>query len=96
MLNQTSIGNNFILENVNLLKEYMERKFLFLKKVFKRFFIFIYLSTFLYLKFLLIWSLIMIADFLIEFRFEFLWPLWLFMRSIYDSFKYQGLVSFEF
>jgi hypothetical protein len=45
------------------------------------------------MKFLLIWALIMIADYLIEFRFEFLWPFWLLIRSIYDSFKYQGLVS---
>ena len=27
------------------------------------------------------------------FRFEYLWPFWLLVRSIYDSFKYQGLVS---
>ena len=25
-------------------------------------------------------------------RFEYLWPFWLLVRSIYDSFKYQGLV----
>lgn len=50
-------------------------------------------STFLYLKFLFIWLLIMIADFLLEFRFEFLWPFWLVIRSLHDSFKYQGIVS---
>ncbi len=33
------------------------------------------------------------ADFLLEFRFEYLWPFWLLLRSAYDSFKYQGLVS---
>lgn len=36
----------------------------------------------------------MAADYLLEFRFEFLWPFWLVLRSIYDSFKYQGLVNF--
>lgn len=35
----------------------------------------------------------MAADYLLEFRFEFLWPFWLVLRSIYDSFKYQGLVN---
>uniref|UniRef100_A0A914WUY7 Macoilin n=1 Tax=Plectus sambesii TaxID=2011161 RepID=A0A914WUY7_9BILA len=31
------------------------------------------------------------ADFLLGFRFEYLWPFWLLLRSIYDSFRYQGL-----
>lgn len=31
------------------------------------------------------------ADFMLEFRFEYLWPLWLMIRSVYDSFKFQGL-----
>jgi hypothetical protein len=47
----------------------------------------------MYLKFICIWGIIMAADYLLEFRFEFLWPFWLVLRSIYDSFKYQGLVS---
>ncbi|XP_041350634.1 macoilin-1-like [Gigantopelta aegis] len=51
----------------------------------------IYGSTFLYLKFLLVWALVLMADFILEFRFEYLWPFWLLMRSVYDSFKYQGL-----
>ena len=50
-------------------------------------------STFLYLKFLCAWLLIMVADFMLEFRFEFLWPFWLLIRSLNDSFKYQGIVS---
>ncbi|XP_035686117.1 macoilin-like [Branchiostoma floridae] len=48
-------------------------------------------TTFLYLKFLLVWGLVMLADFILEFRFEYLWPFWLLLRSVYDSFKYQGL-----
>ncbi|XP_071505830.1 macoilin-like isoform X1 [Diadema antillarum] len=48
-------------------------------------------STFLYLKFLAIWGFVLLLDFLLEFRFEYLWPVWLLLRSIYDSYKYQGL-----
>lgn len=50
-------------------------------------------SSFVYLKFLLVWALVLLADFVLEFRFEYLWPFWLFIRSVYDSFRYQGLVS---
>lgn len=50
-------------------------------------------STFLYLKFLVVWALVLLADFVLDFRFEYLWPFWLFIRSVYDSFRYQGLVS---
>uniref|UniRef100_A0A8C7WQS4 Macoilin 1 n=1 Tax=Oryzias sinensis TaxID=183150 RepID=A0A8C7WQS4_9TELE len=51
----------------------------------------LYSSTFLYLKFLVVWILVLLADFVLEFRFEYLWPFWLFIRSVYDSFRYQGL-----
>nr|XP_061808571.1 macoilin-1-like isoform X2 [Nerophis lumbriciformis] len=51
----------------------------------------IYSSTFLYLKFLVVWVLVLLADFVLEFRFEYLWPFWLFLRSVYDSYRYQGL-----
>ncbi|KAG8189874.1 hypothetical protein JTE90_023380 [Oedothorax gibbosus] len=51
----------------------------------------IYGSTFLYVKFLVVWALVLLADFILEFRFEYLWPFWLLLRSVYDSFKYQGL-----
>lgn len=30
-------------------------------------------------------------DFMLEFRFEFLWPCWLLMKSSFDFFRYQGL-----
>ena len=45
------------------------------------------------MKFLMVWALVLMADFILEFRFEYLWPFWLLMRSVYDSFKFQGLVS---
>ncbi|XP_052903232.1 macoilin-like [Anopheles moucheti] len=48
-------------------------------------------NTLLYIKFLLLWASVITVDFLLEFRFEFLWPFWLLLRSIYDSFKYKGL-----
>ncbi|KAF7242440.1 Macoilin [Varanus komodoensis] len=53
--------------------------------------LFFFFSTFLYLKFLVVWALVLLADFVLEFRFEYLWPFWLFIRSVYDSFRYQGL-----
>merc|ERR1711936_1109357 len=48
-------------------------------------------STLVYVKLLFLWILVLAADYLLEFRFEYLWPFWLLVRSIYDSFKYQGL-----
>ncbi|XP_050446696.1 macoilin-1 isoform X3 [Cataglyphis hispanica] len=51
----------------------------------------IYGSILLYIKFFLLWAMVILADFILEFRFEFLWPFWLLLRSVYDSFKYQGL-----
>ncbi|KAK3749587.1 hypothetical protein QZH41_019725 [Actinostola sp. cb2023] len=45
----------------------------------------------IYGRFFLVWILVLTADFLLEFRFEYLWPFWLLLRSAYDSFKYQGL-----
>ncbi|VDK36066.1 unnamed protein product [Taenia asiatica] len=44
-----------------------------------------------YLKLFLIWSTIVVLDFLMEFRFEYMWPCWLLIRTINDSFKYQGI-----
>ena len=49
-----------------------------------------------YGKLLLLWICVLAADYFLEFRFEYLWPAWLFLRSVYDSYKYQGLVSFKF
>lgn len=51
----------------------------------------VYGSSFIYLKLILVWSLVLLADFILEFRFEYLWPFWLLIRSVCDSFKYQGL-----
>ncbi|XP_055383322.1 macoilin-2 [Condylostylus longicornis] len=48
-------------------------------------------TTVLYLKFLILWAIVITADFMFMFRFEFLWPFWLLLRSVHDSFKYKGL-----
>lgn len=53
----------------------------------------IFFSSMLYLKFVMLWASVVMADYMLEFRFEFLWPFWMMLRSVYDSFKYQGLVS---
>ena len=50
-------------------------------------------STFLYAKFVLLWIFVLMADFILEFRFEYLWPFWLLLRSVYDSFKFQGKLA---
>ncbi|XP_059057807.1 macoilin [Achroia grisella] len=50
-----------------------------------------YGNSLLYLKFVLLWATVVLADYMLEFRFEFLWPFWMMLRSVYDSFKYQGL-----
>lgn len=50
-------------------------------------------SMLTYVKFFLVWTLVLMADFILDFRFEYLWPMWLAIRSVYDSFKYQGVVS---
>ncbi|XP_037945560.1 macoilin-2-like isoform X2 [Teleopsis dalmanni] len=43
------------------------------------------------MKFLVLWAIVITADFMFMFRFEFLWPFWLLVRSVHDSFKYKGL-----
>ncbi|GBP56443.1 Macoilin [Eumeta japonica] len=50
-----------------------------------------YGNSMLYLKFVMLWATVVVADYMLEFRFEFLWPFWMMLRSVYDSFKYQGL-----
>ncbi|KAF7266565.1 macoilin-1 [Rhynchophorus ferrugineus] len=50
-----------------------------------------YGSSLLYLRFFALWVFVLFTDYILEFRFEFLWPFYLLIRSVYDSFKYQGL-----
>ncbi|CAJ1076988.1 macoilin-1 [Xyrichtys novacula] len=49
-------------------------------------------SAYTVLKFMMMWTLVLLADFLLEFRLEYLWPCWLFFSSVYTTFHCHGLV----
>ncbi|XP_031437029.1 macoilin isoform X2 [Clupea harengus] len=49
-------------------------------------------SAYTVLKFMIVWTLVLLADFLLEFRLEYLWPCWLFFGSVYTTFHCHGLV----
>lgn len=55
-----------------------------------------YGSTYHYIKCFLIWALVVGLDYLVDFRFEYLWPCWLLVRSVCDSYKYQGALFSAF
>uniref|UniRef100_A0A672GIK2 Si:dkey-12h9.6 n=1 Tax=Salarias fasciatus TaxID=181472 RepID=A0A672GIK2_SALFA len=42
--------------------------------------------------FMVMWTLVLLADFILEFRLEYLWPCWLFFGSVYTTFHCHGLV----
>ena len=50
-------------------------------------------SSYLHWKLVLGWLTIILLDSMVNFRFEYLYPAVMFIRSVYDSYKYQGLVS---
>ncbi|XP_070494498.1 macoilin [Chironomus tepperi] len=52
-------------------------------------------TFFFYLKIILIWASVIFCDYMSELRVEYLWPFWLLLRSVYDSYKYKGL-AFSF
>ncbi len=52
----------------------------------------LFFSTLIFGKLLVLWATVLLADHFLDFRFEYLWPVWVFVRSVYDSFKYQGMV----
>ena len=39
------------------------------------------------------WCVIILLDVLVGFRAEYMYPAFMFLRSVVDSYKYQGLVS---
>ncbi|KAM6915566.1 macoilin-1 [Xenentodon cancila] len=49
-------------------------------------------SAYTFLKFMVMWMLVLLADFILEFRLEYLWPCWLFFGSVYTTFHCHGLV----
>ena len=50
-------------------------------------------NSYIHWKLLVGWMILILLDSMANFRFEYLYPLIMFFRSIYDSYKYQGLVS---
>uniref|UniRef100_A0A3Q1GI99 Si:dkey-12h9.6 n=1 Tax=Acanthochromis polyacanthus TaxID=80966 RepID=A0A3Q1GI99_9TELE len=49
-------------------------------------------EAYTFLKFMVMWTLVLLADFILEFRLEYLWPCWLFFGSVYTTFHCHGLV----
>lgn len=49
-------------------------------------------SSHIHWKLFLGWLAIIVLDSLANFRFEYLYPVFMFVRSVYDSYKYQGLL----
>ncbi|XP_034555829.1 macoilin-1 [Notolabrus celidotus] len=49
-------------------------------------------SAYTVLKFMMMWTVVLLADFILEFRLEYLWPCWLFFSSVYTTFHCHGLV----
>uniref|UniRef100_A0A4W4FWI4 Uncharacterized protein n=1 Tax=Electrophorus electricus TaxID=8005 RepID=A0A4W4FWI4_ELEEL len=48
-------------------------------------------SAYSFLKFMVVWILVLLADFILEFRLEYLWPCWLFLGTVYTTFHCHGL-----
>ena len=48
-----------------------------------------------YLRVILMWIIVIALDLALDFRLEFLWPCWMFLKRIFESFKYKSCVSFS-
>lgn len=46
-----------------------------------------------YVKLVLLWVAVMGGDFLLEFRLEYLYPIYLLIHNAYEAYKFQGVVS---
>ena len=53
----------------------------------------IYSSSYFHWKLLMGGVILILLDSLMNFRLEYLYPVVMFIRSVYDSYKYQGFVS---
>ena len=51
-----------------------------------------FFSSFPHWKVFIGWLAILLLDSMADFRFEFLYPAFMFLRNFYDSYRYQGLV----
>ncbi|XP_030638346.1 macoilin [Chanos chanos] len=49
-------------------------------------------SAYTFLRFMVLWTVVLLADFILEFRLEYLWPCWLFLGSVYTTFHCHGLI----
>ncbi len=49
-------------------------------------------SSYIHWKLLVGWLVIILLDTMADFRLELIYPAFMFARSVYDSYKYQGLV----
>ena len=54
---------------------------------------FLFSSSYFHWKLLLGGLVLILLDSLMNFRLEYLYPVLMFLRSVYDSYRYQGLVS---
>ncbi|VVC28957.1 Hypothetical protein CINCED_3A008640 [Cinara cedri] len=52
----------------------------------------VYWSSVHYLKLFGIWLVLIILDYLLHFRFEYVWPFWLLFHKIVEGIKHQGFV----
>jgi len=50
-------------------------------------------SSYFHWKLLIGGLVLVLLDSIVNFRLEYLYPVMMFMRSVYDSYKYQGFVS---
>ena len=49
-------------------------------------------SSYMHWKLLACWLIFILLDTMADFRFEYVYPAFMFARSVYDSYKYQGVV----
>ncbi|XP_055088070.1 macoilin-1 [Periophthalmus magnuspinnatus] len=49
-------------------------------------------SAYTLMRLVLLWCLVLLVDFLLDFRLEYLWPCWLFFCSVYSTFHCHGPV----
>lgn len=50
-------------------------------------------NTFAHMKYLILWAVVITADFMVDFRFEFLYSVGLLIMKLIENFKEQSLVS---
>lgn len=66
---------------------------LILKLILNSYYFFSVFSSVHYLKLFGIWLVIILLDYLLHFRFEYVWPFWLLFHKIVEGIKHQGFVS---